>query len=324
MSGQTFPFILFDIMDASVTDVATLKRVLRGGSYSRRISLSLTSAIYSAMLAVHSSATFICSEDTLDIQSRDITQVMVMDTQLGESVLSEYTCNTPIEFSVAISPLIAFLQCGPQCHLSVGADAKFLIMTFPSPGMPSIAPQIFFFLPNIIGKSGSRFQIGLSPPRGDYVDHSFVSYPAEFSLPATDFTQIIRQLGQLSDCVQLHVDEHGVRFGIIFKKIRGTVSRTLPLRSEHPSGPESEGCIILDDSTDDAITFCDLGYLELTKYMCDISPTVIVKISENLVKVGFTLLTLLCIFSPKIPDHIRRRVWMLRVLSHSRCEPINY
>jgi len=99
-----------------------------------------------AMDAVCPFVTVVCTTDGLYFQSRDVSHVMVMDTQLSDSVLCGYTCDTPITFVVSISLFLTALEYGSECHLTVADDAEVLMVAFPSPGMSHPVLYIALFL----------------------------------------------------------------------------------------------------------------------------------------------------------------------------------
>ncbi|EIW78058.1 proliferating cell nuclear antigen [Coniophora puteana RWD-64-598 SS2] len=155
-------------------------------------------------------ANFECNEEGISLQAMDNSHVALVSVKLDALGFQRYRCDRPIPLGVNLASLTKVLKCAKDddiCVVKCSDDADVLNLTYEARSSDRIA----------------EYDLKLMDIDSDTLGIPDTEYDARVTMPASEFTRIVRDLSQLGESVRIEVSKEGVRFASDGEAANGNV-----------------------------------------------------------------------------------------------------
>lgn len=143
---------------------------------------------------------FQCKEDGIIAQAVDDSRVLLVSLEIGVEAFQEYRCDHPVTLGMDLSSLSKILRCGNNSDtLTLIADDNpdTVMLLFEDTKKDRIA----------------EYSLKLMDIDADFLKIEDLNYESTLVLPSSEFVRIVRDLGQLSDSINIVITKDQVKFG---------------------------------------------------------------------------------------------------------------
>ncbi|EPQ52950.1 proliferating cell nuclear antigen [Gloeophyllum trabeum ATCC 11539] len=206
------------MLEAKLNEAAILKRLL------------------DAVKELVTDANFECNEEGINLQAMDNSHVALVAVKLESTGFKRYRCDRPMPLGVNINSLTKVLKCAKDddiCTLKAADDGDILNLTYEARNSDRIA----------------EYDMKLMDIDSDQLGIPDTEYDARVTMPASEFSRIVRDLSQLGESVRIEVSKEGVRFAsdgeaangsVLLKQSEG-IGATASGKIKAPAKEESDG-----------------------------------------------------------------------------------
>ncbi|ETW76301.1 hypothetical protein HETIRDRAFT_52853 [Heterobasidion irregulare TC 32-1] len=169
------------MLEAKLNEAAVLKRLL------------------DAIKELVSDANFECTEEGITLQAMDNSHVALVSVKLDVTGFQKYRCDRPIPLGVNLVALTKVVKCAKDddiCILKASDDGDVLGLTYQARNSDRIAD----------------YEVKLMDIDAETLGIPDTDYEARVTMPASEFSRIVRDLSSLSESVRIEVSKEGVRF----------------------------------------------------------------------------------------------------------------
>ncbi|KAA1478803.1 proliferating cell nuclear antigen [Dentipellis sp. KUC8613] len=169
------------MLEAKLNEAATLKRLL------------------DAIKELVQDANFECNEEGINLQAMDNSHVALVSVLLQATGFRRYRCDRPLPLGVNLGSLTKVLKCAKDddiCTLKATDDGDVLSLTYEARNADRIA----------------EYDMKLMDIDSDTLGIPDTDYEARVTMPASEFSRIVRDLSLLGESVRIEVSKEGVRF----------------------------------------------------------------------------------------------------------------
>ncbi|KAI0058159.1 proliferating cell nuclear antigen [Artomyces pyxidatus] len=180
------------MLEARLNEAATLKRLL------------------DAIKELVQDANFECNEEGISLQAMDNSHVALVSVKLEAGGFRKYRCDRPIPLGVNLGSLTKVLKCAKDddiCVLKATDDGDVLSLTYEARNADRIA----------------EYDMKLMDIDSDTLGIPDTDYEARVTMPAAEFTRIVRDLSNLGESVRIEVSKEGVRFASDGESANGNI-----------------------------------------------------------------------------------------------------
>ncbi|TFK45716.1 proliferating cell nuclear antigen [Heliocybe sulcata] len=180
------------MLEAKLNEAAILKRLL------------------DAVKELVTDANFECNEEGINLQAMDNSHVALVAVKLDSTGFKRYRCDRPMPLGVNINSLTKVLKCAKDddmCTLKASDDGDVLNLTYEARSADRIA----------------EYDMKLMDIDSDQLGIPDTEYDARVTMPASEFSRIVRDLSQLGESVRIEVSKEGIRFASDGEAANGSV-----------------------------------------------------------------------------------------------------
>ncbi|KAI0045952.1 proliferating cell nuclear antigen [Auriscalpium vulgare] len=200
------------MLEAKLNEAATLKRLL------------------DAIKELVQDANFECNEEGINLQAMDNSHVALVSVKLSAGGFRKYRCDRPIPLGVNLGSLTKVLKCAKDddiCILKATDDGDVLSLTYEARNADRIA----------------EYDMKLMDIDSDTLGIPDTDYEARVTMPASEFSRIVRDLSNLGESVRIEVSKEGVRFASDGESANGNIllKQTEAARERYRNYGEDDG-----------------------------------------------------------------------------------
>ncbi|KAF8162232.1 proliferating cell nuclear antigen, N-terminal domain-containing protein [Pholiota molesta] len=180
------------MLEAKLQEAGTLKKLL------------------DAIKELVTDANFECNEEGIVLQAMDNSHVALVSVKFSAPAFKRYRCDRPMPLGVNLAALTKVLKCAKDddiCTLKAADEADVLNLVYEAKNSDRIA----------------EYDMKLMDIDADTLTIPETEYDARVTLPAAEFTRIVRDLSQLGESVRIEVSKEGVRFASDGEAANGSV-----------------------------------------------------------------------------------------------------
>ncbi|KAF8968631.1 proliferating cell nuclear antigen, N-terminal domain-containing protein [Flammula alnicola] len=180
------------MLDAKLSEAGTLKKLL------------------DAIKELVTDANFECNEEGIVLQAMDNSHVALVSVKFAAPAFKRYRCDRPMPLGVNLTSLTKVLKCAKDddiCTLKAADEADVLNLVYEAKNSDRIA----------------EYDMKLMDIDADTLNIPETEYDARVTMPAAEFTRIVRDLSQLGESVRIEVSKEGVRFASDGEAANGSV-----------------------------------------------------------------------------------------------------
>ncbi|KAG6850305.1 hypothetical protein H0H93_015247 [Arthromyces matolae] len=169
------------MLEAKLSEAGTLKKLI------------------DAIKELVNDANFECNEEGLKLQAMDNSHVALVSVSLDVTAFKRYRCDRPMPLGVNLNSLTKVLKCAKdddECTLKAADEADILNLVYEAKSSDRIA----------------EYEMKLMDIDAENLGIPDTEYDARVTMPASEFTRIVRDLSQLGESVRIEVSKEGVRF----------------------------------------------------------------------------------------------------------------
>ncbi|EGN97665.1 hypothetical protein SERLA73DRAFT_184462 [Serpula lacrymans var. lacrymans S7.3] len=155
-------------------------------------------------------ANFECNEEGINLQAMDNSHVALVAVKLDAVGFKRYRCDRPMPLGVNLNSLTKVLKCAKDddiCVIKATDDADVLNLVYEARNSDRIA----------------EYDMKLMDIDSDNLGIPDTEYDARVTMPASEFSRIVRDLSQLGESVRIEVSKEGVRFASDGEAANGSV-----------------------------------------------------------------------------------------------------
>ncbi|KAL9708721.1 proliferating cell nuclear antigen [Leucoagaricus gongylophorus] len=144
-------------------------------------------------------ANFECNEEGINLQAMDNSHVALVAVQLEAAGFRSYRCDRPMPLGVNLTSLTKVLKCAKDddlVTLKAADEADVLNLVYEAKNSDRIA----------------EYDMKLMDIDTDQLGIPDTEYDARITMPAAEFTRIVRDLSLLGESVRIEVSKEGIRF----------------------------------------------------------------------------------------------------------------
>ncbi|KAG6328741.1 hypothetical protein ID866_10349 [Astraeus odoratus] len=144
-------------------------------------------------------ANFECNEEGINLQAMDNSHVALVAVKLDADGFKKYRCDRPIPLGVNLNSLTKVLKCAKDddiVTIKAADDADVLNLLYEARHSDRIA----------------EYDMKLMDIDAESLSIPDTEYDARVTMPAPEFTRIVRDLSLLGESVKIEVSKEGVRF----------------------------------------------------------------------------------------------------------------
>ncbi|TFK65726.1 proliferating cell nuclear antigen [Pluteus cervinus] len=185
-------------------------------------------------------ANFACNEEGINLQAMDNSHVALVSVHLMASGFKRYRCDRPMPLGVNLNTLTKVLKCAKDddiCILKAADEADLLNLIYEAKHSDRI----------------SEYDVKLMDIDVDTLDIPETDYDARVTMPAAEFTRIVRDLAQLGENVRIEVSKEGVRFTSEGEAANGNVLLKPPEGTTTAGSSSSKKKVKADDEEEDEV-----------------------------------------------------------------------
>ncbi|KAI9435040.1 proliferating cell nuclear antigen [Lactarius indigo] len=211
------------MLEATLNEAATLKRLL------------------DAVKELVQDANFECNESGINLQAMDNSHVALVSVKLHSDGFALYRCDRPIPLGVNLGSLTKVLKCAKdddKCTLKATDDGDVLSLKYEAHNADRVA----------------EYDMKLMDIDADTLGIPDTEYDARVTMPASEFTRIVRDLMSLGESVRIEVSKEGVRFASDGEAAQGNIllKQTDAARERYENyGKDDEDDEVKDDEDED-------------------------------------------------------------------------
>ncbi|OAX37637.1 proliferating cell nuclear antigen [Rhizopogon vinicolor AM-OR11-026] len=186
-------------------------------------------------------ANFECNEEGINLQAMDNSHVALVAVKLEATGFKKYRCDRPMPLGVNLASLTKVLKCAKDddiCIIKASDDADILNLVYEARNSDRIA----------------EYDMKLMDIDAETLGIPDTEYDARVTMPASEFTRIVRDLSQLGESVRIEISKEGVRFASEGEAANGSIllKQTEAAREKYANyGKEDEAPKEDDDDDDD-------------------------------------------------------------------------
>ncbi|KAF9474389.1 proliferating cell nuclear antigen [Pholiota conissans] len=215
------------MLEAKLQEAGTLKKLL------------------DAIKELVTDANFECNEEGIVLQAMDNSHVALVSVKFSAPAFKRYRCDRPMPLGVNLAALTKVMKCAKDddiCTLKAADEADVLNLVYEAKNSDRIA----------------EYDMKLMDIDADTLTIPETEYDARVTLPAAEFTRIVRDLSQLGESVRIEVSKEGVRFASDGEAANGSVllrqsegASAKPTGAIKPKNEENEVVEVDDDDEED-------------------------------------------------------------------------
>ncbi|KAF5349914.1 hypothetical protein D9756_009306 [Leucocoprinus leucothites] len=144
-------------------------------------------------------ANFECNEEGINLQAMDNSHVALVAVQLEAAGFRLFRCDRPMPLGVNLTSLTKVLKCAKDddmVTLKAADEADVLNLVYEAKNSDRIA----------------EYDMKLMDIDSDQLGIPDTEYEARVTMPASEFTRIVRDLSLLGESVRIEVSKEGIRF----------------------------------------------------------------------------------------------------------------
>ncbi|KAF5309960.1 hypothetical protein D9619_010440 [Psilocybe cf. subviscida] len=164
----------------------------------------------SAIKELVTDANFECNEEGIVLQAMDNSHVALVSVKFAAPAFKRYRCDRPMPLGVNLTSLTKVLKCAKDddiTTLKAADEGDVLNLVYEAKNSDRIA----------------EYDMKLMDIDADTLNIPETEYDARVTLPAAEFTRIVRDLSQLGESVRIEVSKEGVRFASDGEAANGSV-----------------------------------------------------------------------------------------------------
>ncbi|KAF4579669.1 proliferating cell nuclear antigen [Pleurotus pulmonarius] len=144
-------------------------------------------------------ANFDCNEEGINLQAMDNSHVALVVVKMESTGFKKYRCDRPMPLGVNLASLTKVLKCAKDddtCTLKAGDGLDSLNLVYEAKNSDRIA----------------EYDMKLMDIDAEQLGIPDTDYDARITLPAAEFTRIVKDLSLLGESVRIEVNKEGIRF----------------------------------------------------------------------------------------------------------------
>ncbi|CCH59098.1 hypothetical protein TBLA_0B02560 [Henningerozyma blattae CBS 6284] len=165
---------------------------------------------------------FQCKQDGIIAQAVDDSRVLLVSLEIGVEAFQEYRCDHPITLGIDLASLSKILRCGNN------NDTLTLIAE-------DTPDSVMLLFEDTKKDRIAEFNLKLMDIDADFLKIEELVYESTLNLPATEFVRVVRELGQLSDSLNITVTKETIKFACDGDIGSGTIILRPFINMENPS-----------------------------------------------------------------------------------------
>ncbi|KAF8625453.1 hypothetical protein AX17_006854 [Amanita inopinata Kibby_2008] len=214
------------MLEAKLTEAGLLKKLL------------------DAIKELVTDANFECNEEGINLQAMDNSHVALVSVLLRTSGFENYRCDRPIPLGVNLTSLTKVLKCAKdddKCTLKALDDADTLNLIYEAKHSDRVA----------------EYDMKLMDIDVDTLGIPDTEYEARITMPASEFSRIVKDLSSLGESVRIEVSKEGLRFtcdgeaanaNILLRQSDGSGPIKKIKKGEDDDGPSSSRKVKKEDA----------------------------------------------------------------------------
>jgi len=221
---------------------------------------NLLKRILDAVKELVQDVNLLCTEDGIELQAMDMAHVALVNFTILSEACTLYNCSEPITLGINVATFVKIVKC------SETTDSVLLSHT---PGSDTLG--ITFESAN--GSRKAEYGMKLMDIDSERVEIPEVTYACSVTLPSSEFSRLMRDMGNFGDTVTLHVKDD-----LFIVEVRGDMGvATVTVKQDKISKQPT----LIECSKDTKMKF-PLNYLVLFTKAQSISEQVSIYLSENI------------------------------------------
>ena len=159
----------------------------------------------------------------------DNSHVALVSVKLEATGFKRYRCDRPMPLGVNLNSLTKVLKCAKDddlCTLKASDDGDMLNLTYEAKSARLFITFLLSSDLNVWKKDSDRiaeYDMKLMDIDSDTLGIPDTDYDARVTMPSSEFSRIVRDLGQLGESVRIEVSKEGVRFASDGEAANGSV-----------------------------------------------------------------------------------------------------
>ncbi|KIJ19650.1 hypothetical protein PAXINDRAFT_109109 [Paxillus involutus ATCC 200175] len=185
-------------------------------------------------------ANFECNEEGINLQAMDNSHVALVAVRLEAAGFKKYRCDRPMPLGINLASLTKVLKCAKDddiCVIKASDDADVLNLVYEAKNSDRIA----------------EYDMKLMDIDAENLGIPDTEYDARVTMPAGEFTRIVRDMSLLGESVRIEVSKEGVRFASDGEAANGSVllKQTEAAREKYANYGKDDDEVKDEDDEDD-------------------------------------------------------------------------